>query len=353
VTDFFGQIKAEVKQAAGDVWAGTIDLGEYRDRLTAKFGQFDPRWAQCALKYADYFVLRRGTVPYRRHQQLNDFDITGKLPAKARVALIADWGTGLDAAFRVLGQVAAAKPDVVIHLGDIYYTGTDDEVRRAFLDPVQQILRPACPNCTVLSLAGNHDMYSGGHGYYGLLDQLGQPASYFCLANADWQFLAIDTGLNGRFMPDRPTFLEDTELAWLQAKVAGAGGRRNVLLSHHQLFAAYESVGDGAFNPELRRQLEPLLPQVPLWFWGHEHNFVVYESYHGCLARCIGHAAIPVDFLPMTPKFTDVPVVVTALGHTGGFYNHGYALMDLDGPQAHVAYYQDSNPAAPIWEEFV
>src|SRR5436190_7374808 len=104
VTDFFGQLKAEVKQAAGEVWAGTIDLGEYRDRLTAKFGQFDPRWAQCALKYADYYVLRRGTVPYRRHQQLNDFDITGKLPAKARIALIADWGTGLDAAFRVLGQ---------------------------------------------------------------------------------------------------------------------------------------------------------------------------------------------------------------------------------------------------------
>ena len=64
-------------------------------------------------------------------------------------------------------------------------------------------------------------------------------------------------------------------------------------------------------------------------------------------------AAVPVDFLPLTVRFEDVPVVATALGHTGAFYNHGYALMDLDGPKAHMSYYQDSDPGTPLYEEDV
>jgi len=46
------------------------------------------------------------------------------------------------------------------------------------------------------TLAGNHDMFCGGAPYYKLIDQLGQPASYFCLRNDNWQFLAMDTGLH-------------------------------------------------------------------------------------------------------------------------------------------------------------
>ena len=39
-------------------------------------------------------------------------------------------------------------------------------------------------------------MYSGGDGYYWLIDQIGQQSSYFCLQNNDWQFIAMDTGHN-------------------------------------------------------------------------------------------------------------------------------------------------------------
>ena len=39
-------------------------------------------------------------------------------------------------------------------------------------------------------------MYSGGEGYYWLVDELSQKASYFCIRNSDWQFVAMDTGYN-------------------------------------------------------------------------------------------------------------------------------------------------------------
>lgn len=69
--------------------------------------------------------------------------------------------------------LAAQRPDVAIHLDDIYYSGTPAECDAHFLAP----LRAAMPDTRLFSLCGNHDMYSGGTGYYGLLRQIGQPAS--------------------------------------------------------------------------------------------------------------------------------------------------------------------------------
>ena len=94
-------------------------------------------------------------------------------------------------------------------------------------------------SCPVYSLAGNHDMYSGGVGYYGLLQQLKQPASYFA-RNAAWQILGLDTGLHDNdvfSVNTNVTCLEPTEEAWHLDKITNAGGRKTILLSHHQLFS--------------------------------------------------------------------------------------------------------------------
>src|SRR5579862_313846 len=44
----------------------------------------------------------------------------------------------------------------------------------------RRILGPQAP---IFSLCENHDMYSGGGGYYWLIDKAGQGAGYFCLRN--------------------------------------------------------------------------------------------------------------------------------------------------------------------------
>ncbi len=158
--------------------------------------------------------------------------------------------------------------------------------------------------------------------------------------------MALDTGLHDDDALDaKPTCLEDTEVAWLNDKIATAGNRRTVLLSHHQLFTANEAIGGQSVNVKLQGQVGPILPKVDVWFWGHEHNQVVYKTWQGVLARCLGHGAYPVGIteIPVKPRF-EVPMENAFLAKGASFYSHGYCIMELDGPVAHVSYYQDSDP---------
>lgn len=341
------------------------DEQRYRDEL-CKFSDCDPCYVQAAEKYAEYFLAQGKRIPYRVYKNLTDFVLNDKLPAQARVAILGDWGTGQRAAKNVLTQIAAKSPDVVIHLGDIYYAGTTFEDENYFYQPWTQILDLAHRRVPTFTLAGNHDMYCGGVPYYALIDRLGQPASYFCLRNAHWQFLAMDTSLhdiNPVQAGQAATYLEDTELVWHKDKIDTAGGRRTVLLSHHPLFTAYDSIEGNDVNLRLYPQVFTFLPSVALWLWGHEHNFVVYGQYEGIQrARCVGHAAFPVgiDELPREPLFPDVPLVTRdssgksiTLGQTAGLYNHGYVIIEINGPSATASYFQDSDQKTPLYQEVI
>lgn len=329
------------------------DADHYHALLTQKMGDCDPSWSETAIKYAEFLASKK-QIPYRVHQNLGDFVIDGKLPDKARVALVGDWGTGQNEAKTVLAQIARKSPDVVIHMGDIYYSATDFEVQSYFYQIWQNTLDLA--KTATFTLSGNHDMFSGGAPYYKLLDQLGQPASYFCLRNNCWQFLAMDTGYyDGKPGGTEPTYLHDTEVTWLADKIQNRGDRRTILLSHHQLFAAFEDICGKSINEKLQAQVAPLLPDTDMWFWGHEHNLVIYQKYLGVLGRCIGHGAFPIGIgeIPPTPKFPQVPLEPVTLGDNGTFYNHGYVILDLAGSTAEVSYYQDSDEDTPQYVEHI
>lgn len=142
-------------------------------------------WAECLTSYLAYKALLQSPM-YRPNQ-----NVVVDLGTKSKIAIIGDWGTGTDVATNVLRQ-AAFKPDLLLHLGDVYYAGIETEVKVNFLDSCRSVLG----NMPIYTLCGNHDMYSGGQGYYSLLDQIGQKSSYFCLQNPSWMFLAMDTGFH-------------------------------------------------------------------------------------------------------------------------------------------------------------
>ena len=150
----------------------------------------DPLWAKALF----HFDQGEATIPYRHYESIDDFvlplepRINPELTDSLKVAFVADWATGTRLAKNVMRCIGEQQPDVVIHLGDVYYSGTKDEMNDHFLQIVREYL-PA--ETQVFNLAGNHDLYAGGEGYYWLLDELGQPASYFCLRNDHWQILAI------------------------------------------------------------------------------------------------------------------------------------------------------------------
>ncbi|MEO6922423.1 MAG: metallophosphoesterase, partial [Bryocella sp.] len=193
-------------------------------------------------------------------------------------------------------------------------------------------------------LPGNHDMYAGGAPYYAVIDMLGQPASYFCLRNDNWQFVAMDTSLNDsnpRTVADA-TFVDDQEILWMKDKVNNAGGRKTMLLSHHPLFTSFEDIGGQAINQKMLPQVQDILPKLTAWLWGHEHNMVIYKKYQGILGRCIGHGAFPVaNVPPLVVQHPEVPLEDVTLGtDPTNFYRHGYVLMQLNGASAHLGYFQ-------------
>ncbi len=289
------------------------------------FDPSDPGWASVVVEKLKAFF--RGKHKFIEHTSPTSFHLP--LPEKAVVALYSDWGTGEETARRVMRQIAAQSPSHAIHLGDVYYSGTTQEIQRRFLDVIDAEGPPPA-TCKYLAMNSNHEMYSGGHAYFDLTlkTRFQQEASYFNLRNAHWQVIGLDSGYEDHG-------LKDPQRDWLAAQLNTAG-TRNVLLTHHQLFSPFES---RAFDRKLHAKVEALLPKVFAWFWGHEHKAIVYGLHKGIRARCIGHGAIPEEVPYGAPKFPDVPIQAMdeRVGPDGDDM-HGFALLRFDGPKLHVDY---------------
>jgi hypothetical protein len=299
----------------------------------------DPRWAfslahklwRDATDNLAVFVARPQTITIE-----ND----------ARVFLVGDWGSGLDRAARVAEQIkkemarSGRRQNVIIHLGDVYYSGTEREFKRRFLGPW-----PVDSPTTSLSLTlpGNHDMYSGGHGYFehALTDsrfvrQGG--CSYFSLQNDHWRLLGLDSayedgGLNGE------------QAAWARATIMESPDNvGTVLLSHHQPFSAHNTG-----NRTLRRKIAPVLAtkRVDAWFWGHEHRCIVYgpadvDGNPLAFSSCLGHGGVP-EYLIMREGDTKPPpwayeylrVDSDDFQPWGTF---GFAVMELNNERISIRY---------------
>lgn len=284
------------------------------------------------------------------------------MPEQCRVALAGDWGSGTPSAYRVRQRLQEQAPDMTIHLGDIYYSGTVKEVEQYFLGPDDWYRGPL----GTYALNANHEMYSGGAGYFErLLPALHQQTSYFCLANAHWRIVAVDTGYYTKFFPllellvaARLLKLHRANRRWLQDVVfADPDDRRPViLLSHHQWFSAFEDE-----YTRLGRQLRPYLDRVLLWFWGHEHRFAAYGVFGlgdgpQVRARCIGHGGMPIELgaRPKRPRhlvcYDTRPNPANAIGHEPIGYC-GYALLGFDANTLTVQYYDETEGGPLLLEE--
>ncbi len=358
----------QAAKAALDLGTALVE-GDPQDVIAAKaafmrFGKNDPFWIECITEFVEHYSLtRHSAVPYIKYRSVTDCILPpGTLAPRCKIAVVSDWGTGDRRAQSLLADVARQKPDILIHLGDIYYACTALEAN-AFHSNVTRAFPDGPPR--LFTLCGNHDMYSGAAPYYALLKRIGQPASFFCLRNQNWQILAGDTGYND-FNPfnraEDATWIRDrdegdtySELDWHKDKLVNAASRRTILLTHHPLFTRNSSIAGQAVNPYLQEQFGGYLPELALWLWGHEHNLVVYEPFMGLgKGRCVGASAVPVaaaENLTLPSPDLDgqaVPELVTVNGRVprllaqadGDLYQLGYALIDLDERDGRATYLQ-------------
>jgi hypothetical protein len=336
-------------EVSGNEQAAELYAGELKYSVCDVLG-----WAECVATYLAYKAQSK-TLPYRPNM-----DVGFDLGTKSKIAIIGDWGTGDPVAINLLQEIKKLSPDVLLHLGDVYYACTQSEAHNNFLDVCKLVFGNNIP---LYTLCGNHDMYSGGTGYYWLVDQIGQKSSYFCLQNPNWQFVALDTGHNDNDSGTVATNMTDlvsagdwSEAEWALKKIQAAGARKTVLLSHHQLFSPFGSVGNVgnqpyAYNPNLFKTFQPVLNCIEWWFWGHEHTLGIYAPYMGLKrGRCVGASAVPV--LINQQSYTTATGLQTLnngpmpvwdangiLGNNGKEYDNCFAIMTLNGPNANVDYY--------------
>lgn len=235
------------------------------------------RWVWSLTDWVD----RKNAHPLLRPSTNVATNLTGDL----RVALAADWGTGMYGAPKIaesMRKMASPKKfDIAMHLGDVYYSGTEKEVDSRFL----KVWPADCANLN-RALNGNHEMYSGGFGYFKLiLPAFKQESSYFALQNEKWLLVGLDAAYVDHD-------IDNTQVAWLNLIVNQAGSRKLVLFSHQQPFSRLDNQG-----PKLQAALKRLLEdrRITAWYWGHEHECVIYDAHPkwGLLGRCLGNGGIP------------------------------------------------------------
>jgi len=219
----------------------------------------------------------------KRHPLIPAATTPDPFPDKARIAVLSDWGTGLYGAPECAKRIEEDKERfwMVMHLGDVYYSGDDDEIQERFLD-----VWPKVPSALNRGLNGNHEMYTGGNAYFKkVLSAFQQPSSYCAFQNENFLLVGLDTA-------QQDNDLAGNQVEWLQGLVKQAGDRKLILLSHHQPFSLLDKQG-----PKLVQKLAPLLEQQRIfaWYWGHEHRCVFYDRHPlwGLYGRVIGHSGFP------------------------------------------------------------
>lgn len=309
-------------------------------RILDKFSITDPGWVSS--------LIAMGVSKFRKPHPFNPAPAPSHVMAdRCRLVIVGDWGSGLPRAQKVGREMrkfveeslAAGTECHVLHLGDVYYSGFDYEYRKRFL-PYWPVNPGEEDRVGSWSLNGNHDMYSGGHGFFGTLladERFAKQAksSFFRLANNNWQFVGLDTAYDDNG-------LKDPQAVWL-AETLAKNPQRAVLLTHHQFFSAYEDAP--SVGQVLRDKLGHLLTERRIFgaIWGHEHRCVLHAP-HGNLeySRLVGNGGVPVYMTHADSDGYADPAIFEDRRYLGSGLEQwaymGFAVIDLDGGTLRAKY---------------
>ena len=363
VEETLDQAGAPDRGQPGSLWSRLVHAVENFLRISpGSVSQNDPEW-YVAITRGVLERLAAGNAPFNPVPAEYD-DVTDD----ARLVVVGDWGTGLPRAIDVAAHMRQAieagladgRQVHVIHLGDVYYSGFESEDQKRFLGPWPVTEALGAAGVTSWSLNGNHDMYSGGFGYFGTL--LGDPrfraqrspdgkaTSFFRLRSPSWDFVGLDTAWDTDVTSNgQIAVLQDPQAKYV-ADVAAASQRKLVLFSHHQLVSLYDRSDLGHALPA---KLAPVLSgnRVTAWWWGHEHRAITYGADAGVrYPRCLGNGGVPIlpDHAPPANSRPDITWHSTRTVREQGQERtrFGFAVLDLHPDWIEAAYIDDDGYTA-------
>ena len=134
-------------------------MNKNRNRPTVDYDGTDAKWGYCLLAWDE--LSGSNNVPFV------DNPAVVQIPDDTKIAILGDWGGNNQPAQQVKTAALAQQPEYFVHLGDVYYAGTDqngvvesDYQHQNFLD-----VWPGA-NDKSFNLNSNHDMYAHGTGYF-------------------------------------------------------------------------------------------------------------------------------------------------------------------------------------------
>lgn len=347
------------------------------------------------LPYLRDFVHTNAPYQIYSNGQTGIFRVEMPTHGPLQIAVAADWGTGTLEAETVAENMMKCAPQWTLHLGDVYYMGEIPEINENCLgEPTKNYKGVTWPKGSLGSLAlmGNHEMYSGGQGYFqDFLTKLGmfksdgsvktpQDASYFCVETPGWVILGLDTGYHSGGFPAFASIpgvnsipalnvdarFDDKMLLWLKQTMSslqseGSGDKPVLVLTHHQPLSSFEH----AFKKpaEQLAKLGFLNGREFVWLFGHEHRLTVYTKQpvaNGLMAypRCIGHAGMPVEVTKLSQPNSSILYydprqhpIDKEDPHTMVGYN-GHIVLVFDGVQLMIEYHDILNNALLLTETF-
>lgn len=290
------------------------------------------------------------------HSKISQFKYTLKAPTgqPIKLAIVADFGTGLVHSQYIARQLAEAKYPYVFQLGDIYYAGREEEYRKFYRSPMKPILEGGSK---VFALAGNHEQYSGNQNYWNDIhyrqDKFPvqeQEGSYFRLLGDHYQIIGCDTNSLELESYSNPLLLD-----WLlkALREGRSKGLSNILLtSEHAYDFLAVLPGRGKIYRDIASSSDdffhPTHPLVDFWAWGHVHygsfNDAAPDEGFPFIGTCVGHGGYPfgVKKKPKKPSFIrwveDAPRFPKETGVRQDMGRNGYLVVELGGTELKLIY---------------
>ncbi len=323
---------------------------------TGKYEQLDPGWLEAGAEWLEHFIVPK--------HAFNPNPVVLAIDDDVQIGLAGDWGTGdwrtqanPAPSTDVRCHMAFLKPDLTIHLGDVYYAGTGNEEQHILTN-----LWPKAPKGS-LALNSNHEMYSGAGAYFQAISnppfETQKGCSFFALENANWVIVGLDSAYysdelslyrDGALFSNNSDPNNSVQLNFLKAQVAK--GKKIIVLTHHNGLSQ-----DGTSKTTLWSQVMSAFPAnagPAYWYWGHVHAGVAYQPVGNgaakVLARCCGHGGLPCgQASEMVDKQATVLWYENRLAHDPDIQERvldGFAMLDLQGPQLQEVFYDENGGVA-------
>jgi predicted phosphodiesterase len=203
------------------------------------------------------------------------------------------WPGGQEAA--VAEAMRPARPEVVIHAGDVIYPhGEIGNYGPYFFEPFARVLDGAA----FFPVVGNHDCETAGGQAWN--DVFTTPANgpegserYYSFDWGDVHVLALD-------VVSTPYGRGSRQWAFADADLAAAAGSWKVVLMHYPPYSAGPSGG----NNDVRRELVPVFEarRVDLVISGHDHGYQRFATRNGVRYLVTGGGGAPPDAIRSVPE---------------------------------------------------